>query len=578
MSARLKLPIGTEFFNEFRRDGYYYIDKTEFIRTLLDNRGKVNLFTRPRRFGKTLTMSMLKSFFEIGTDETLFDGLAISRYRELCDEYMGRYPVISLSLKGVDGISFDEAFGMLGEIIWSAFQEHSDLLDSPAVKPFEKKTFERILYKEATQSELLSSLKFLSALLTRHNNKPVIILIDEYDVPLQKAEAGGFYEQMVKAIRTLLGEALKTNSNLAFAVVTGCLRISKESIFTGLNNLEVDTVMDTTYNRYFGFTHSEVEKLAEDYGIPFAMRQLTEWYDGYNFGGEKMYCPWDVLNQCKQLLRDPEAQPGMYWETTSSNDVIRRFIGMVDMKRAHDATAPKTDAGLIDEIERLIAGESVYKPLIENLTYKDMPDPNENSEADISRNTDNLYNILLMTGYLTAGEGARKNDSMVELRIPNAEVKDLFARKIQSWFAQTRPASTKREMYAALWSGEVEVIRAIIDRTLIETISCFDYYENYYHGFLVGLLVNEGYTVYSNGEFGLGRADIMVVDAPNKRAMLIEVKAGKEGEDEFASLLKDAIEQIGRRRYSLKYKLDNFRVIQYGFAFIRKSCEIRIAE
>ena len=402
---RKKLPVGIENFEEIRKEGFYYVDKTGLIRDLLNSWSKVNLFTRPRRFGKTLNMSMLKSFFEIGANRTLFDGLAISKETTLCEAYMGKFPVVFVSLKGVDGLTFEDAYGMLRRILRSEVFRLSFLAESKKVLDKEKAAFKRFLNEQDTLDDVQESLKMLSSLLYQHYGQKVILLIDEYDVPLDKAFQHGYYREMVALIRSLFGQALKTNDFLQFAVLTGCLRVSKESIFTGLNNLKVHSISDAQFDEYFGFTDEEVGIMLADYGFEAHLAEMREWYDGYRFGSQNVYCPWDVINYCYDLRSDPMSEPQAYWINTSGNDMVRCII-----EKAGDGTTQM-------EIERLIAGESIYKTLNENLTHN-----------EIEKSIENIWSLLYMTGYLTLA--SRPSGGIFELRIPNREVRQIFMRQV----------------------------------------------------------------------------------------------------------------------------------------------------
>ena len=406
----MKLPVGIESFAEMRQEGFYYIDKTGLIRDLLNNWGKVNLFTRPRRFGKTLNMSMLKSFFEIGADRMLFDGLAISKETALCEEYMGKFPVIFISLKGVDGLTFADAYGMLRLLIRSEVSRMQALLESERISEGDKKPLERILREQDTQDDILNSLKTLSALLYRHYGQKTVLLIDEYDVPLDKAFHHGYYREMVALIRGLFGQALKTNEYLQFAILTGCLRVAKESIFTGLNNFKVLSIIDPRFDEHFGFTDAEVKQLLADYSLEQQFDEIKEWYDGYRFGDVDVYCPWDVVNHVDLLRAKPDARPQAYWINTSGNDMVKRFVD-------------KADKTTQQEIERLIDGEAIAKDVQLELTYD-----------EVDRTIDNLWSVLFTTGYLTY-TGVLE-DGRYNLVIPNREVREVFVRQIQEWFRE----------------------------------------------------------------------------------------------------------------------------------------------
>ena len=529
---RKKLPVGIESFEEFSKENFYYIDKTMFIAELLNNWGKVNLFTRPRRFGKSLNMSMLKSFFEIGSDKALFDGLAISREKELWENYMGKFPVVSISLKSVEGLNDENARAALRRVIGREASRFSFLLKSPNLLQREKELYSGITYvKNGTfmmaDEVLADSLRTLSELLSKHYGRKVILLIDEYDVPLDKAFQAGYYEEMVSLLRSLFGNALKTNEHLYFAVLTGCLRISKESIFTGLNNLKIHTVTDSRYDEYFGFTDTDVNEILEYYGLENHAHTLQEWYDGYRFGNENVYCPWDVINYCDALLEDPDAEPENYWANTSKNGMVRRFIG-------------KADRQARGEIERLIAGECIVKPINQELTY---------SELDAS--IDNLWSVLFTTGYLT--QRGRESGRKWKLAIPNREIRELFVVQIQEWFkAETRAdAETLRKFCQAFPEGDQLTIETLLNGYLWKSISIRDtavrkeMKENFFHGLLLGLLqYGDDWEIQSNAESGEGYCDISI-KTQDRIGIVIEVKYAEDGNLEKGC--GEALGQIDRK-------------------------------
>ena len=470
---RKKFPIGIESFEEIRKEGFYYVDKTGLIRDLLDNWGKVNLFTRPRRFGKTLNMSMLKSFFEIGTDKTLFDGLAISRETDLCDMYMGKFPVVFLSLKGVDGLTFEDAYGMLRRLLISEVRRFGCLADSERISENDKTAFMRILREQEGMDDVQDSLRILSELLYKHYGRKAILLIDEYDVPLDKAFQHGYYREMVALIRSLFSQALKTNDFLQFAVLTGCLRVSKESIFTGLNNFDVNSIVDIRHDEHFGFTEQEVLELLQAYGLEQAAATMKEWYDGYRFGNADVYCPWDVINYAKKLQADPQAEPQAFWINTSGNDLVKRFVDSAD----------KTTQ---NEIERLITGETIEKMVRLELTYD-----------EIDNSIDNLWSVLFTTGYLTQTEKAK--EGVYKLAIPNREVREVFILQIQEWFKETivQDGKPMQKFCQAFLEGDADEIAKQLTMILGRMISVLDtkarnnQKENFYHGLLLGLLRSE---------------------------------------------------------------------------------------
>ena len=554
---RKKFPIGIESFEEIRKEGFYYVDKTGLLRDLLDNWGKVNLFTRPRRFGKTLNMSMLKCFFEIGADKTLFDGLAISRETDLCDMYMGRFPVVFLSLKGVDGLTFEDAYGMLRRLLISEVRRFSCLSDSKRISENDKTAFMRILREQEGMDDVQDSLRILSELLYKHYGRKAILLIDEYDVPLDKAFQHGYYREMVALIRSLFGQALKTNDFLQFAVLTGCLQVSKESIFTGLNNFDVNSVADIRYDEHFGFTEKEVLALLQAYDLEQAAVTMKEWYDGYRFGNADVYCPWDVINYAKKLQADSQAEPQAFWINTSGNDLVKRFIDSAD----------KTTQ---NEIERLIAGEIIEKMVRLELTYD-----------EIDNSIDNLWSVLFTTGYLTQMEKAK--EGVYKLAIPNREVREVFILQIQEWFRETiiQDGKPMQKFHQAFLVGDADEIAKQLTMILGRMISVLDtkardnQKENFYHGLLLGLLRSEPtWLLLSNAESGEGFCDILIEPEDPNTGIVIEVKyaASIAGLD---AKCKEAMEQIKVRRYDEKLRNDGRdNIFGYGIAFYKKRCKV----
>ena len=551
-----KLPVGIENFEEIRTEGFYYVDKTGLIRDLLNNWGKVNLFTRPRRFGKTLNMSMLKTFFEIGSDRTLFDGLAISRETALCEAYMGRFPVVFVSLKGVDGLTFEDAYRRLRGIIREealrlSFLKYSEELDADDLR-----SFLRILSEEDTSADMVSSLRMLCSLLEKHYGQKPILLIDEYDVPLDKAYYHGYYPQMIDLIRAMFQAALKTNSSLFFAVLTGCLRVSKESIFTGLNNLMVHSISDPSFDEYFGFTDEEVGKMLSDYGLEAHHQEAREWYDGYRFGGQDVYCPWDVINYVYALRVDPQAEPKAYWLNTSGNAMVRELIS-----KSADGTTQM-------EIERLIEGETITKTLNEQLTHN-----------EIRSSIGNIWSLLYMTGYLTTTQ--RPSGGRYELRIPNREVRQIYMQQVLSWFEDKASAETDKltNLYAAFETGDVDTIKEILDEQLLDTVSFYDAHESFYHGFLLALLSTcANWNVSSNIETGKGRSDIIAGRKDRKVGFVVEVKDVKD-EEKLDAACEAALRQIDERDYTAI--LRRFRVKEirkYAIAFWDKECRVVMKE
>ena len=554
---RAKLPIGIENFEKLRREGFYYLDKTGLIRDLLNNWGEVNLFTRPRRFGKTLNMSMLKSFFEIGADETLFEGLQISQETELCEKYMGKYPVVFLTLKGVDGMTFEEAKGRLRSVIREEMYKLRFLLDSDKIPESEKCVLIRFLDEQETDEDVKNSLKMLSSLLKQHYGQKVILLIDEYDVPLDKAFHNGYYKEMVSIIRGLFEHALKTNEYLQFAVVTGCLRISKESVFTGLNNFKVLSIVDRRFDEHFGFTDAEVKQLLKSYQLEHHFTEMKEWYDGYHFGNTDVYCPWDVINYVDHLCADPDAEPQAYWINTSGNAMVKRFVS-------------KADKTTQREIEQLIAGEAIEKPVRLELTYE-----------DIDKSINNLWSVLFTTGYLTH-TGKTANGSY-KLVIPNREVREVFILQIQEWFEQEiiEKEKTTQPLCAAFQAGDAEEVcrnlTAIMGRmiSVLDTKARDEQKENFYHGLLLGLLRSEPtWLIMSNAESGEGFSDILVETDDPDAGLVIEVKYSPtlEGLEDACAR---AMAQIKARRYDERLRNDGRNdILAFGVAFWKKRCKV----
>ena len=560
---RKKLPIGIENFEEFSKENFYYVDKTMFIAELLNNWGKVNLFTRPRRFGKSLNISMLKCFFEINCEKALFDGMDILEEKELCKQYMGKFPVISISLKGVDGLNYQQAYAALRRLIGNEALRFYYLSDSPELLPDEKKTYQALIHVEdgkftMDDEMLVDSLRTLSQLLSKHFSQKVILLIDEYDVPLDKAFQAGYYDEMIVLIRNLFSNALKTNEFLQFAVLTGCLRVSKESIFTGLNNLKVHTITDVRYDQYFGFTEEEVSEMLAFYGLESYRDIIRDWYDGYRFGKVSLYCPWDVLNYCDELLADEEAEPENYWANTSGNDMVRRFID-------------KADKNTKNEIEQLVNGGTIVKSIKQELTYKDMDDSIEN-----------VWSILLATGYLT--QRGRFSNRQFELAIPNKEVRELFIDLVKDWFKETTRADWSRieKFCMAFPKGDVTRIGEMLHDYLWDSISVRDTAvrknrkENFYHGMLLGLLQSQGnWLIQSNAELGEGYSDISICTS-EKIGIIIELKYAEDGNLEKGC--EEALKQIEEKKYAAGLKWKGMKkIIKYGIAFCEKECMVVMA-
>ena len=557
---RKKLPIGIDGFEKIRTNNFYYVDKTMFIAELLQNWGEVNLFTRPRRFGKTLNLSMLKCFFEIGGRKELFNGLKISQEKELIGEYMGQFPVISVSLKSVDGLSFEAASAALRNIVGKEASRFQFLRESARLSENERERYEALIRVDqgvfAMNDELLvDSLLTLSQLLSKHYDRKVILLIDEYDVPLDKAFQAGYYDRMVSLIRNMLGNVLKTNDALFFAVLTGCLRISKESIFTGLNNLKVHTVSDSRYDEYFGFTDEDVSDLLDFYGLSSYKDIMKDWYDGYLFGKINVYCPWDVINYCDTLLSDEDAEPENYWANTSGNDIVRRLL-----KRADQTTK--------NEVEQLLNNKYIVKSVRQELTYR-----------DIDSSINNIWSVLYSTGYLT--QCGRLPGKQLKLIIPNKEVHELFTDLVKEWFQEkTLSDSAKIHRFCkAFPAGEVDIIQNMLHDYLWDSISIrdtavrMDRKENFYHGMILGLLRSqENWLIQSNAETGEGYSDISIY-TPEHIGIVIELKYAHDGNLEKACA--KALQQIREKKYAVGLRRRGMeRIITYGIAFYEKECMV----
>ncbi len=565
MVCNLKLPVGIDSFEKIRKNEFYYIDKTKLIEQLVETGGEVTLFTRPRRFGKTLNMSMLKAFLETGADVSLFEGLYIAENKALCDEYMGKYPVIFLSLKSVEGLNFEAAKYRITELIGREAQRFDFLLESDNLSDDEKLQYKAITGmqngKFSMDEDILgSSIQILSYLLCRHFGQKAVILIDEYDVPLDKAFENGYYREMVSLIRGLFGMALKTNDSLAFAVLTGCLRITKESIFTGLNNFKVLSILDLRFDEQFGFTDYEVKKILEDYGLASHFEETKEWYDGYHFGKADIYCPWDVINYVDQLKYDQTAGPQDFWSNSSGNAIVRRLID-------------KADVSTKNEIERLIAGESIEKDVAPELTYD-----------EIDKSIENLWSVLFTTGYLT--HKGRTESGKYRLVIPNREVRNLFVKKIREWLSDVtkNDGETLDKLCNAFVNKELEKIEEIFGDYLWNTISIRDTAvakekkENFYHGILLGLLgYKSSWLIKSNAESGTGYSDILVEVPTNRTGIVIELKYAENGDLDAAC--EEALKQIKEKDYVAKLKQDGMKnFIRYGIACFKKVCKVVLGE
>ena len=562
---RKKLPIGIENFGEFSTEGFYYVDKTPFIKELLQNWGKVNLFTRPRRFGKSLNMSMLKNFFEIGNIPELFAGLKIMEEKELCEKYMGKFPVISISLKSVDGLKYEAAVAALRRVIGNEACRFDFLAESERLGQNDKGLYSGLTdVKDGkflmTDDLLTDSLQTLSQLLEKHYGQKVILLLDEYDVPLDKAFQGGYYDEMVILIRNLLGNALKTNDSLYFAVLTGCLRISKESIFTGLNNLKVHTISDVRYDEYFGFTNADVDQLLEFYRLSSYKNMIRDWYDGYRFGDTDVYCPWDVINYCDELLAAPNTPPKNYWANTSGNDLVRRML-----KNASLTTK--------NEVEELLNGGQITKRIKQELTYREIDDSIEH-----------VWSVLYATGYLTGKHAEQEDADIFRLWIPNGEIRKLFYELVEDWFREVTRSDTARisRFCGAFPAGDTDTIQEMLSDYLWDSISVRDtavrrnMKENFYHGMLLGLLQSQdSWLVKSNAETGEGYSDISI-QTPERVGIVIELKYADDGNLETAC--KAALRQIEEKKYAHGLKRRGMKkIIRYAIAFYEKECMVEMA-
>lgn len=556
-TKRKMLPIGIENFEEIRTEGFYYVDKTGMIKELLENWGKVNLFTRPRRFGKSLNMSMLKYFFDVNSAPALFDGLKISEEKELCERYMGKFPVISVSLKGLNAISYEKALEMAVPVLQGEIRRFQYLLESERLTQRDKEAYDRLLDAEVSEGALCNSLKVLSELLFKHHGEKTVILIDEYDVPLAKAFEQGYYEQMVLFIRNLFEQTLKTNESLQLAVLTGCMRISKESIFTGLNNLRVLTIAEVRFDEYFGFTDTEVKNLLEYYGLSANYRVAKEWYDGYQFGNVDVYCPWDVINYCDALRADSEAQPQNYWSNTSSNDAVRRFIKQADT------------AAVKQEIERLVAGETIRKEIRQELTYQDM-----------YSTVDNIWSVLFTTGYLT--QRGKPDKKTFCLAIPNMEIREIYTEQIMALFKEDMRSNREdtEAFCRALQEGDAAEVEKRFTDFLRRTISIRDTFvkkrlkENFYHGILLGILsCYNAWIVSSNEEAGDGYSDILLMMEDEETGVVIEVKYAENGN--LDECCRKALEQIETNRYEETLRDEgSTHILKYGIACYKKRCRV----
>ena len=553
---KINISVGVSDFEKIRRDGYYYIDKSGLIRGLLESSAEVTLLTRPRRFGKTLGMSMLANFFDITKDSrSLFEGLEIAGYPEICRQWMNQYPVLFLSFKDVDGSSFENALGLLKFTLSQFCDTHAYLADGERITDVQRAIFERLKMQTASLVDIQSSLFIIMKMMQAYYGKPVILLLDEYDVPIAKASSKGYYAEMLEVIKTMLSTSLKDNVSLRFAVVTGCLKIAKESIFTGTNNFVSDTITSSRFNEYFGFTQREVDKILQDANACEHAAQIKEWYDGYHFGDYDIYCPWDVMNFIRDLQFDAKAQPASYWKNTSDNAIIRSFIDYAG-------------SSITAKMETLLSGGYITERIEENLTYDYLHSSEEN-----------LWSILYLTGYLTKLQdedvmaGIPKDKTA--LIIPNAEIKEIFQTTVKKWFEDQARTWNRKALFDAVWSGNSEKLTSEMNRLLRLTISYHDYKEDYYHAFLAGIFTGAGYEVQSNKEHGEGRSDVVVSDSKNGSVAVFEAKYSKT----LKQLEEDcsaAVKQIEDRMYAKEFEENGDEVFCYGIAFFKKRCLIKL--
>ena len=565
MKRKRPIPIGVEFYKQMIEDGYYYIDKTLLIRDILEQKSMVTLFTRPRRFGKTLAQSMLKTFFEkevlpdgtTADNSVYFQGKKIMETGEEYTKHMGQYPVIFLSLKSAKQPTYEMAYKVLNQSISKEFIRHSYILDSEALLPVQKARFNLFMEEKAEPSDYATSLQFLSECLEQYHKQKTIILLDEYDVPLENAHFNGFYDEMVSFIRSLFESALKTNGSLKFAVITGCLRISRESIFTGLNNLDIVSILNENYAEYFGFTQNEVDTFLNAYGIAKRNNEVKSWYDGYLFGNTDVYNPWSVINYVKDIVYHNTEFPKPYWSNTSSNSIVRELI-----ENADDNTR--------QELEELIAGGIIEKPVHEDITY-----------ADIYKSQDNLWNFLFFTGYLKAVNKRFEDDIIyLVLKIPNREIRSVYRNKITEWFNSRIKTADFSGLYKAIISGDTKTFEDYLREQLHRSISFMDSAENFYHGFLLGILTGlQGYEKLSNRESGEGRYDIVLKPYDERQpAIILELKRVQKF-TEMEGMCQEALQQIEDKHYDAGLIDEGYMVIKkYGICFCKKSCTVMIKE
>ena len=547
----MNIPVGGSDFEEIRKNGYYYIDKSGLIGELISRTGtKVTLITRPRRFGKTLGMSMLESFFDIRKDSRkLFEGLEITKNQALCDEWMNQYPTIFVSFRQVDGLNFTGAYDMLTMVIADLYNKHLYLLDSKSATEFQKTAFAHLAHGSGSIKEVKSSLMLLTTMMQSYYEKPVILLIDEYDVPVAKANNNGYYDEMLDVMKGLM-QALKDNQALRFAVVTGCLKIAKESIFTGTNNFVSDTISSSSLDEYFGFTQADMEKLLLDADMLDRASQIKAWYDGYHFGASDVYCPWDVMNYLLDCQKKPDARPIGYWKNTSDNAIIRSFIDYAG-------------SNITMKLEALLSGGYILQHVEENLTY----DYLHSSE-------DNLWSILYLTGYLTQARIDNLPDGLTALMIPNAEIREIFESTILKWFNDSAKTWNREQLFYAVWHGNTDLLTQEMNALLRMTISYHDYKEDFYHAFLAGIFAGAGYVVESNREHGEGRSDVVVYDLHGGRMAIFEAKYSKTLK-KLSDDCDNALRQIDERMYAKEFEGNYDKIFCYGISFFKKRCMVK---
>ena len=549
----IQIPVGISDFERIRENNYYYIDKSGLLIDMLkEEMDQVMLITRPRRFGKTLGMSMFSSFLDIRKDSgKLFKGLKIAEHKDICQNWMNKYPTLFLSFKDVDGMNFENAFALLKFGISLFCDEHSYLESSDLVTDTQKKIFHRLREQTATITDVQSSLLILMNMMKRYYGKPVVLLIDEYDVPIAKASSNGYYKEMLEVMKAMLSAALKDNSALKFAVITGCLKIAKESIFTGTNNFVSDTIATTRFNEYFGFTQQEVDKILKDAGMEDKKAVIKEWYDGYQFGGCDVYCPWDVMNYFQDLKRNPDAKPISYWKNTSDNAIIRSFIDYAG-------------SGIQKKMEKLMAGDTIDQKIEENLTYDYLHSSEEN-----------FWSILYLTGYLTRDKEEKESaDGKITLKIPNKEIREIFETTVQDWFSDTAKLQDRKHLFDAVWNGDEQTLTQEISRLLRITISYHDYREDFYHAFLAGIFAGAGYSVESNKEHGEGRSDLVIFNEHEGKVAVFEAKYSKEVK-KLEEDCEKVIQQIDHRMYAKEFEDSYDEVICYGISFYKKRCVVK---